>query len=471
MTSRDNGVSALGAARRDPTALRPLSHRHTAIQSAWQAWTSPRFVIRQAVAVVVSSCLLLFVVVIGLVTRLQGYRERRQRRPYVRQPAWDCPERWQNERLVKCPQYYARNCGFDIVDETVETEDGYFLRMHRVRCLNPNPALMALGGGYPILIMHGLFQSSGSFITSEERSIAFWFAARGYSVYLGNNRAVFDMGHRTFSRHSPAFWDYDVGDLAMYDLPAMVDYVRAQTGFDKVAYIGHSQGNAIAFIALSQWYRPELGDKLSYFGALAPAVFIGPLKDRFPLQGLRSLDWDAWSRMFGELDFTPLMKFSYDWTPARPYAALGYQMFAYLFDWNDTHWLKRRKPKMFRFTPEAVSSRQLFWWAGKNGFAARGCLFDPDTQWYNEKFPPLALYGGGEDHLVLPKPASQHFHAHEPHVYILREQIQPTAEHCDHYWAADAVEWCFHDILGTLSFSRPDDIERTRTDKTVLPNT
>ena len=76
--------------------------------------------------------------------------------------------------------------------------------------------------------------------------------------------------------------------------------------------------------------------------------------------------------MVGVLDFIPLMRYSYDWVPARPFALVGYVMFAYLFSWTDTHWfvafqtdrlvmlytnidrLRRRKAKIFRFTPTPV---------------------------------------------------------------------------------------------------------------------
>lgn len=61
-------------------------------------------------------------------------------------------------------------------------------------------------GGFPVLILHGLFQSSGSFITSEERSLAFWLSDQGYQVFLGNTRGVFGMGHRRISRKDPRFW-------------------------------------------------------------------------------------------------------------------------------------------------------------------------------------------------------------------------------------------------------------------------
>jgi len=67
-------------------------------------------------------------------------------------------------------------------------------------------------GGFPVLILHGLFQSSGSFVTSEDRSLAFWLARHGgYQVYLGNTRGIFDMGHRNYSRNDPRFWGMSVG--------------------------------------------------------------------------------------------------------------------------------------------------------------------------------------------------------------------------------------------------------------------
>ena len=107
---------------------------------------------------------------------------------------------------------------------------------------------------------------------------------------------------------------------------------------------------------------------------------------------------------------------------------------------------------MFRFTPQPVSSSTMFWWAGKGGFSSRGALFDSDVQWYDDHFPPVSLFAGGQDRLVLTEPLLEHIRKHEPDVNLLRVKTQPQAEHCDHYWAADAVEWCFLDIMGS-SFS------------------
>lgn len=92
-------------------------------------------------------------------------------------------------------------------------------RVHKV--IDPKHQIRSDGrGGFPVLILHGLFQSSGSFVTSEDRSLAFWLARHGgYQVYLGNTRGIFDMGHRNFSRNDPRFW----GECALHPAQAHPD--------------------------------------------------------------------------------------------------------------------------------------------------------------------------------------------------------------------------------------------------------
>ena len=417
-----------------------------------------RLKLSQLLANVLSSFFLILVVLwalsVRLLTAIPRFFSSSRQQAY----SWDDHERWSKEHLVKDVRYYAENCGFKIVNETVETQDGYYLRVNRVIDPQTTHRKHSDGrGGFPVLIMHGLFQSSGSFVTSEERSLAFWLARHGgYQVFLGNNRGVFDMGHRTLKRSDPRFWDYNIRELAIYDIPALVDYVCKETGYDKIAYIGHSQGNGTAFISLSRGMVPELGSKLSWFGALAPAVFAGPLTLSFPFSSLSQLEWRTWKRLFGVLDFIPLMKISYDYTPAWPYALLGYQMFAFLFAWTDANWLLRRKAKMFRFTPQPVSSASIYWWAGKDGFATRGCTMDPALpQWWDERFPPLSIFSGGMDFLVLTEPLLDRIRTQEKHVKLIRAKRQDQAEHCDRFWAADAVEWCCKDILADIEATRP----------------
>jgi hypothetical protein len=85
----------------------------------------------------------------------------------------------------------------------------------------------------------------------------------------------------------------------------------------QIAFIGHSQGNGLTFISLSLGMCPNLGKKMSVFIALAPAVYAGPLTTGFPFTALNRLEWGAWKRFFGVLDFIPLMRWAYDYAPAK----------------------------------------------------------------------------------------------------------------------------------------------------------
>jgi lysosomal acid lipase/cholesteryl ester hydrolase len=126
-----------------------------------------------------------------------------------------------------------------------------------------------------------------------------------------------------------------------------------------------------------------------------------------------------------------------------------------MYDFPTAKRLKRRKNKMFRFTPTPVSSASIFWWCGEGGFADRQCTMDVDLpRWWDERFPPLSLYYGGRDYLVLADPLLERLATKEKHIKLIRAEKIPLAEHCDFYWAADAVEWCFHSILGEPSFQK-----------------
>ncbi|TDL29009.1 alpha/beta-hydrolase [Rickenella mellea] len=417
--------------------------------------------ITQSVSFVIASTLLIGVVFWAVLVEIsiQIARRRAVDKPKANFLPWEDCEKWKKEKCSEDVRYYAQQAGFDIADEEVETEDGFYLRMHRV--INPRHKSDNVKGGYPVLILHGLFQCSGAFVTSEERSLAFWLSEHGgYQVFLGNTRGIFNMGHRNISRSDPRFWDWTIRELAMYDLPAMIEYVCDVTGYDKIAFIGHSQGNGLAFLSLSQGMRPDIGDRLSCFIALAPAVFAGPLTHGFPFNHLSRVGWSRWKFMFGVLDFIPLMRYSYAMVPSKFFALIGYAMFAYLFSWTDTNWLKRRKAKVFRFTPTPVSSASIFWWCGKGGFAERKCTMDDSMpKWFDESFPPLAIYYGGRDFLVATDPLLERLEKREKDVRLLRVMKVEDSEHCDFYLAADAVEWCFS------SFT--EDIERTRTDKVI----
>jgi lysosomal acid lipase/cholesteryl ester hydrolase len=119
----------------------------------------------------------------AILKRLRGESDDRTRR------SWDTDEsraKYKNEQVVKDIRYYAQQCGFDVLEQTVETKDGYLLKVFKVVCLKKKGKVHSDGReGFPVLIQHGLFQSCGSFITSEERSLAFWLAEHGCVLSIG----------------------------------------------------------------------------------------------------------------------------------------------------------------------------------------------------------------------------------------------------------------------------------------------
>ena len=154
--------------------------------------------------------------------------------------------------------------------------------------------------------------------------MAFRFARLGFDVWLGNNRSIFGAGHEEYSRNDPRFWNWNLLEMSRYDFPAMINGILKKTNAEKVAVVGHSQGSASAFVALSRGIDPGLGNKISAFIALAPAVYTGPLLTGFPFNFLRTLDRKRWARYFGDLEFLPQMDPFMQYAPAWATKYFGY---------------------------------------------------------------------------------------------------------------------------------------------------
>lgn len=124
--------------------------------------------------------------------------------------------------------YYASLVDIEIEHFTCETLDGFTLHLQRLHDKRPQAAKAS--EKYPILMVHGLLQSSGAFCANDEQSLAFYLCRQGFDVWLGNNRCWLKperkcrrtftrpiVDHRRFSsaiwrsttlglEHSPARW-------------------------------------------------------------------------------------------------------------------------------------------------------------------------------------------------------------------------------------------------------------------------
>jgi len=195
--------------------------------------------------------------------------------------------------------YYARRVGLDVEKHQAQTEDGFVIdlwhvydpreykplpeesRAHRAPELftgaTRHPLQRDPKPRFPVLLMHGLLQSSGAYCVNDDDSLAFFLCKSGYDVWLGNNRCGFEPKHVLLNYSDPRMWCWNIRQMGVFDLAALTSRVLYETGFEKIGLVSHSQGTTQTFVALAKEQRPELGEKLTVFCALAPAVYAGPL--------------------------------------------------------------------------------------------------------------------------------------------------------------------------------------------------
>lgn len=304
---------------------------------------------------------------------------------------------------IKCDVgYYARRVGLDVEEFGVQTEDGFVIDLWHVydpreyveldpkerQPRGPDP----FTGGkrrsralkdpnaprkYPVLLIHGLLQSAGAYCVNDDQSLAFWLCKSGYDVWLGNNRCGFKPKHVLLEYSDPRMWCWNIRQMGVFDLPALTSRVQFETGFSKIGLIAHSQGTTETLVALAKEQRPELGEKLSVFCALAPAAYAGPLIGKMYFKFMRVITPAMFRIMFGIHAFIPIMMTMHGLLPARLYGWLGYKVFSFLFDWTDTRWDRGLRNRFFQFAPVYVSAESMRWWLGRECFAKHVSQYAP----------------------------------------------------------------------------------------------
>ncbi|KAL2914030.1 hypothetical protein HK105_206475 [Polyrhizophydium stewartii] len=370
----------------------------------------------------------------------------------------DQPDR---RRVVPRSEYYIAFHGYAYEKHCVATPDGFIVELVRI-VRKPNTASQAAPANAfskgPVLLVHGLFQCSGVFVTSGPNSLAFYLAESGFDVWLGNNRCCEKL-HLEHSPSSVEHWDWSLEDLARYDFPTLVEFVATQTRCDQITYIGHSQGNAQAFLGLS--IAPKIAKRIRCFIALAPAAYIGPLLKQGPMAMLMTCPPRVYSTIFGVKEILPIMNIVQRYFPATVFATLAYAMFNYLFKWADTNWDPKHVRHYFQFTPRPTSTKSIQHWGQISRRGHLG-LFDPSHPMTSDAFAvpdildvssiscPLVLFYGRRDRIVDGDRLLRECRASKHVNLVLAEQIDHY-EHMDVIWARSAPRRVFSKIVATLN--------------------
>ena len=158
----------------------------------------------------------------------------------------------------------ATKYGHPPMEYKIVTEDNYILTLYRLPGKSP----------YPILLTHGILDSSDTYLIRGENSLGITLANEGHDVWLGNLR-----GNRYSRKHvyldpdkDAKYWDYGYHEVGYYDLPAILDKVLNETKATNVTAIGHSLGNTIYYVLGST--RSEYNSKINVLIALAPICYL-----------------------------------------------------------------------------------------------------------------------------------------------------------------------------------------------------
>ncbi|KAK5959507.1 sterol esterase PWA37_003468 [Arxiozyma heterogenica] len=323
----------------------------------------------------------------------------------------------EDKKLVPSLKYYYNQYNIDIEEYQVETDDGFIIDLWHFVPLNMTiqEKEKTYNEKYPILMVHGLLQSSGSFASCGRKSLAYYMYESGFDVWLGNNRCGFnpkwniDKLKKFYGKESKLKfkkWDWDINEMIKYDIKSFIEFILdKKPNFDKLTLMSHSQGTTQAFMGLVNGpiiYNGEnksedddnenvegfsLLDKLDNYVALAPAIYPGPLLNEKIFVRLMGAGIDSpW--IFGKKSFIPLMmQMRNVFVGSKPFSFLSYVMFNYLFDWNDMLWDKSLRDRNFLFSPVNISVKLMQWWLSpdptKNSFKyGADKIFPPEKTWF-----------------------------------------------------------------------------------------
>lgn len=106
----------------------------------------------------------------------------------------------------------------------------------------------------PIILQHGLLDDSWTFFAFKPKfCLPFILAELGYDVWIPNTRGnIFSSENIDPNKNSKKinseYWNFSLDEISKFDFPANVDFVLNETKFDKLYYVGHSQGTMQYFM-------------------------------------------------------------------------------------------------------------------------------------------------------------------------------------------------------------------------------
>jgi len=122
------------------------------------------------------------------------------------------------------------------------TSDGWLLALHRYLPRTDGP------GRGPVLLCHGLLANKANLDLDERRSLARYLAGLGFDAWVLELRGS---GHSRDTNGRRGLGRVSFDDYVERDVPAAVETVLRETGWQRLQWVGHSMGGMLLYAYLS----------------------------------------------------------------------------------------------------------------------------------------------------------------------------------------------------------------------------
>lgn len=339
------------------------------------------------------------------------------------------------------------------------TSDGHMLMLFKV--LPKNTGEMKP----PILLLHGAMLCSDIWMVHREAesNLPIWLAGLGYDVWLGNRRGnKYCAKHCRFRTLDPAFWDWSMDEVALYDIPCMLKVVlRDYPKGTRCVVIAFSQGSAELFACLA--LNPEINNQVGLAIGIAPMTrpaesLSGPSIISALIHGPPQLLY----LLFGRRSMLSSVLFWMEALPSRLYSNMIDWFLDLLFGWKCKNISKADRRHMYLKLYSHCSVKCIAHWF-QMARAKRFQMFDEGAMEVDivgarrpghvpPAFPlkqiraPVVLFSGALDSL-----ADHEYTRHVLKHCVVENIIMEDYEHLDFLMAGNVREVLFPSLERVLS--------------------
>lgn len=364
------------------------------------------------------------------------------------------------------PDEIIQRWGYKAEYYEVTTEDGYILPLYRIPHGRNAQSPSAQDTPRPVVyLQHGLENSAADWVINlPTQSAGFIFADAGFDVWIGNFRGtMYSKRHTSLSPKDHKFWQFSWDEMAMYDLPALLNKTMEVSGAERVYYVAHSMGTMAGFAKFST--DPALAKKIRQFYAIGPVLQMkhveGPVKYAAPFTKYLGMV----TRLFGVDEFLPNTKLQQEWAKyvcPEPLTDLICKNVILMISGPDTHQINAtRMPVIDSHSPAGTSVQNVLHFGqmvNSGLFQAYdyGSKKDNQAHYGQDKPPvydvtkmqvPVILYSGNKDYLSTTLDVAN---AASQFPNVVDNVILSDFNHMDFVWGVRGAPLVFNPIMKSI---------------------